>query len=116
MSNSIFAKGYSGSAAPVGHAASTPADIYFSADVESDGPIPGPYSMLSFALVPAGRMDGSRYTAPSSYEDRFYVELKPISDQFEAAALAAPEFLRFADGKPAKKVIVVPGRLVNVVV
>jgi leucyl-tRNA synthetase len=34
----------------------------------------------------------------------------------EAAALAAPEFLRFADGKPAKKVIIVPGRLVNVVV
>ncbi len=34
----------------------------------------------------------------------------------EAAALAAPEFLRFAEGKPAKKVIVVPGRLVNVVV
>ena len=34
----------------------------------------------------------------------------------EAAALAAPEFIRFAEGKPAKKVIVVPGRLVNVVV
>ena len=34
----------------------------------------------------------------------------------EAAALAAPQFLRFAVGKPAKKVIVVPGRLVNVVV
>lgn len=34
----------------------------------------------------------------------------------EAAALAAPEFQRFAEGKPAKKVIVVPGRLVNVVV
>lgn len=34
----------------------------------------------------------------------------------EAAALAHAEFLRFADGKPAKKVIVVPGRLVNVVV
>jgi leucyl-tRNA synthetase len=34
----------------------------------------------------------------------------------EAAALAAPEFLRFAEGKPARKVIVVPGRLVNVVV
>jgi leucyl-tRNA synthetase len=34
----------------------------------------------------------------------------------EAAALASPEFLRFAEGKPAKKVIVVPGRLVNVVV
>jgi leucyl-tRNA synthetase len=34
----------------------------------------------------------------------------------EAAALASPEFLRFAEGKPAKKVVVVPGRLVNVVV
>lgn len=88
VSNSIFAKGYSGSASPVGQTSAAPADIYFSADVESDGPIPGPYSMLSFALVPAGRMDGSRYTPPKSYDDRFYVELKPISDQFEAAALA----------------------------
>ena len=34
----------------------------------------------------------------------------------EAAALASPEFARFAEGKPAKKVVVVPGRLVNVVV
>jgi len=33
----------------------------------------------------------------------------------EAAALAHPEFLRFAEGRPAKKVVVVPGRLVNVV-
>jgi leucyl-tRNA synthetase len=34
----------------------------------------------------------------------------------EAAALASAEFLRFADGRPAKKVVIVPGRLVNVVV
>jgi leucyl-tRNA synthetase len=34
----------------------------------------------------------------------------------EAAALASPDFIKFAEGKPAKKVIVVPGRLVNVVV
>ena len=34
----------------------------------------------------------------------------------EAAALASEEFAKFAEGKPAKKVIVVPGRLVNVVV
>ena len=34
----------------------------------------------------------------------------------EAAALAAPEFHKFADGKSARKIIVVPGRLVNVVV
>ncbi len=34
----------------------------------------------------------------------------------EAAALANEDFLKFAEGKPAKKVIVVPGRLVNLVV
>jgi leucyl-tRNA synthetase len=34
----------------------------------------------------------------------------------EAAALASPEFKRFSEGKSAKKVVVVPGRLVNVVV
>jgi leucyl-tRNA synthetase len=34
----------------------------------------------------------------------------------EAAALASPEFAKFGEGKPAKKVVVVPGRLVNVVV
>ncbi|MCY7315716.1 MAG: leucine--tRNA ligase [Rubrivivax sp.] len=34
----------------------------------------------------------------------------------EAAALASPEFARFSDGKAVRKVIVVPGRLVNVVV
>jgi leucyl-tRNA synthetase len=34
----------------------------------------------------------------------------------EAAALASPDFQKFAEGKAPKKVIVVPGRLVNVVV
>jgi leucyl-tRNA synthetase len=34
----------------------------------------------------------------------------------ERAALASPEFAKFGDGKPAKKVVIVPGRLVNVVV
>jgi len=33
----------------------------------------------------------------------------------ETAALASPDFLRFADGRPIRKVIVVPGRLVNLV-
>jgi hypothetical protein len=31
-------------------------DIYFSADIEADGPIPGPYSMLSFGLAVAALM------------------------------------------------------------
>ena len=34
----------------------------------------------------------------------------------EAAALANVDFLRFAEGRPPKKVVIVPGRLVNVVV
>ncbi len=34
----------------------------------------------------------------------------------EAAAVASPECVRFAEGRPPKKIVVVPGRLVNVVV
>jgi leucyl-tRNA synthetase len=34
----------------------------------------------------------------------------------EAAALAHPDCIKFVEGKPVKKIIVVPGRLVNVVV
>jgi leucyl-tRNA synthetase len=34
----------------------------------------------------------------------------------EAAALAHPDCIKFCEGKPVKKIIVVPGRLVNVVV
>lgn len=37
-------------------------------------------------------------------------------EAIEQAALTSPEFQRFAEGRPAKKVIVVPGRLVNVVI
>ncbi|MGP9821364.1 exonuclease [Salinarimonas sp. NSM] len=63
-------------------------DVYFSADVETDGPIPGPYSMLSFALVYAGRYDGRRFERPARHDTSFYAELAPISDRFEPAALA----------------------------
>jgi leucyl-tRNA synthetase len=37
-------------------------------------------------------------------------------EAIEQAALASPDVQKFMDGKPAKKVVVVPGRLVNVVV
>jgi hypothetical protein len=62
-------------------------DVYFSADVETDGPIPGPYSLLSFALVYAGRFDGSRFERPAVLDLAFYRELQPISDLFEPEAL-----------------------------
>ncbi len=62
-------------------------DVYFSADVETDGPIPGPFSMLSFALVYAGRFDGLRFERAPNLDEAIYRELKPISDQYELEAL-----------------------------
>ncbi len=62
-------------------------DVYFSADVETDGPIPGPFSILSFALVFAGTFDGQQFTAPQDYRQSFYRELRPISNDFQVEAL-----------------------------
>ena len=62
-------------------------DVYFSADVETDGPIPGPYSMLSFALVPAGVFDGDIFVPFRQYQNCFYRELRPISEKFQPEAL-----------------------------
>lgn len=62
-------------------------DVYFSADVETDGPIPGPYSMLSFGLVLAGTFDGKSFSRPRDYCKTFYRELQPISDDFQREAL-----------------------------
>jgi len=62
-------------------------DAYFSADVETDGPIPGPFSMLSLAIVYAGSFDGSNFKRPTNYERRLYKELRPISDDFQPEAL-----------------------------
>lgn len=68
-------------------------DIYFSTDIEADGPIPGPYSMSSIGMVIAGwrNEDGTYVNADmDANENQFYAELKPISHLFipEAAAVA----------------------------
>ncbi|MBM0234586.1 exonuclease [Micromonospora sp. STR1_7] len=52
-------------------------ELYIGVDVEADGPIPGPYSMISLGMAVAGRPDLT-----------FYTELRPISDEFVPAALA----------------------------
>jgi hypothetical protein len=66
----------------------TSTDMYFSADVETDGPIPGPFSLLSFALVSAGTFDGNLFERPPYSNNRhFYCELRPISENFEPEAL-----------------------------
>ena len=65
-------------------------DLYISADVETDGPVPGPYSMLSFGLCVVGAYDGRQLLRAdvSDPEASFYRELRPISDEFDREALA----------------------------
>lgn len=63
-------------------------DLYISVDVEADGPIPGPYSMLSFGLAVAGAFDGERFEAHDPAAATFYRELRPIAECFDAEALA----------------------------
>jgi len=63
------------------------AEIYFSVDVEADGPIPGPYSMVSFGAAVAGVRDKAFLPRDPS-DATFYRELRPISDDFDPAALA----------------------------
>ena len=60
-----------------------PFDVYFSADIETDGPIPGPYSMLSFGIVLAGRFDGGDFERVDPKAQTFYRELKPISKTYD---------------------------------
>ncbi len=65
-------------------------DIYISADIESDGPIPGKYSMLAFGLVYAGRFDGQRFErADLDAAPSFYRELRPIAEASLPDAVAA---------------------------
>lgn len=63
-------------------------DAYFSADVETDGPIPGPFSILSFGIVYAGCFDGTYFKRPKRYDQAFYRELRPISEEFQPEALS----------------------------
>ncbi|MFD9318650.1 exonuclease domain-containing protein [Streptomyces sp. NPDC060053] len=62
--------------------------LYISVDVEADGPIPGPYSLLSLGAAVAGRQDADGFTATDPTRHTFYRELRPISDEFVPEALA----------------------------
>jgi hypothetical protein len=57
---------------------------YIMVDIESDGPIPGDYSMISFGAVLVDEL----------LDKTFYGKLKPISDQFIPEALAVSGFSR----------------------
>ena len=51
-------------------------EVYISVDIEASGPIPGEYSMLSIGACEVGNT-----------EKNFYIEIKPISEQFLKEAL-----------------------------
>lgn len=61
--------------------------MYFSVDIETDGPIPGPYSMLSFGVVLAGELSDGRFVRAAPQSPSFYAELKPISTEFQPEAM-----------------------------
>ena len=56
---------------------------FFALDVEADGPCPGLYSMVSFAVVPVDEPDRA-----------FYSEIRPIGTRFQPEALAVAGFTR----------------------
>jgi hypothetical protein len=59
-------------------AMSTPLpELYIATDVEADGPIPGPYSMIALGMAVVGQP-----------HLRFYTEIRPISTDFVPQALA----------------------------
>ena len=67
---------------------------YIMVDIESDGPIPGDYSMISFGAV----------LVDATLDKKFSGKLKPISDRWipEALAVSSPtreETLRFEEPK-----------------
>ena len=59
---------------------------YVMVDIESDGPIPGDYSMICFGAV----------IVEPELKRTFYGQLKPISDKFIPEALAVSGFTREA--------------------
>ncbi len=62
-------------------------DIYISADVETDGPVPGRNSMLSFGLAVAARYDGQLLQPADPEATTFYREVRPAFNEVEPRAL-----------------------------
>jgi hypothetical protein len=80
-------------------------ELYVAVDVEADGPIPGPYSMLSLGMAVAGHPGLT-----------FYTEIRPISDDFVPAALAVSGLDRDRlrrEAPPAEEAMRAAARWVN---
>jgi DNA polymerase III epsilon subunit-like protein len=79
------------------------ADVYFSVDVEADGPIPLVHSLSSLGAAVAGTFDGTAFARADPAAQTFYAELRPVSDEFdpEAAAVSGLDRATLArEGEP----------------
>jgi len=72
------------------------ADVYISADVETDGPIPGRYSMLAFGLAVTATFDGTTFAPRDPTAATFYRELQPMGDKWLPEAVDASGLNRAA--------------------
>lgn len=63
-------------------------EIYISADIETDGPVPGTFSMLSFGLAAVATFDGESIAPLDARAHARYWELVPIGERFDPEALA----------------------------
>lgn len=80
-------------------------ELYFSVDVEADGPFPGEYSMTSIGVTLAGKKDSAGNLTrfdQSDTNNHFYAELTPISDKYVPGAAAVGIYSGF-DAKQAEK-------------
>lgn len=76
--------------------------VYVSVDLEASGPVPGLYNLVSIGACPVVRRDAVWRAS----EERFYVELQPICDGFDAGAMAVHGLTRAhleARGTPAER-------------
>ena len=63
-------------------------DVYFSVDVEADGPIPLVHSLSSLGACVAGAFGQGEFTRVDPTAHTFYAELQPVGDEFDAEAAA----------------------------
>ncbi len=69
-------------------------DLYISIDIEADGPIPGEYSMISIGACVAGERSRDGYKPHNPDNTGIYIELKPISDNWNPEAQAVSGLTR----------------------
>ena len=72
-------------------------------------------NMFHFVLDPTLSSTSIPQMDTTLYKEIYVNKIQKIKEQIEQAVLATEAFIKQANGAAAKKVIVVPGRLINIV-